>query len=377
MSKIEQLSNLVGDIYDASLDVSVWPQVLEGIARYVPGSFVNLFSQNAIRPEAQAFYTYGIEQKYLDLYFEKYIHINPMFPATLFFEVGRIITEEDIMPRSEFVASRFFKEWVRPQGLLDRSMAAILDKTATSIAAIAVCRGERDGPLDEEAFRRMSHIVPHVRRAVTIGNVIDLHKVEAAVFADVLDGIAAGMYLVDGEFQIMRANARGWALVEEGSVLRATGNRLSVISSQADRYLRDTVAALTRGDASSSGKGIAIPIEAENNERYVAHVLPLTSGVRRKASANYSAMAAIFVRKAVLDMPHPLEAMANTFKLTPAEARVLMMVVQIGGISEVAPALGISEATVKTHLQRIFAKTQTARQADLVKIVAGYMSPLC
>jgi hypothetical protein len=32
---------------------------------------------------------------------------------------------------------------------------------------------------------------------------------------------------------------------------------------------------------------------------------------------------------------------------------------------EVAHMLGISQATVKTHLQRIFGKTGTARQADL------------
>ena len=43
---------------------------------------------------------------------------------------------------------------------------------------------------------------------------------------------------------------------------------------------------------------------------------------------------------------------------------------------EVAPALGISETTVKTHLQHVFDKTGINRQADLVKLVAGYMSPL-
>jgi DNA-binding CsgD family transcriptional regulator len=53
-----------------------------------------------------------------------------------------------------------------------------------------------------------------------------------------------------------------------------------------------------------------------------------------------------------------------------------MMIVQIGGVPEVAPVLGISETTVKTHLQRIFAKTETTRQADLVKLVASYMSPV-
>ena len=55
---------------------------------------------------------------------------------------------------------------------------------------------------------------------------------------------------------------------------------------------------------------------------------------------------------------------------------MLMMIVQLGGVPEVAPVLGISEPTVKTHLQHIFDKTDTKRQADLVKLVAGYMSPL-
>jgi DNA-binding CsgD family transcriptional regulator len=34
--------------------------------------------------------------------------------------------------------------------------------------------------------------------------------------------------------------------------------------------------------------------------------------------------------------------------------------------------LGISEATAKTHLHHVFEKTGTSRQADLVKLVAGY-----
>ena len=38
--------------------------------------------------------------------------------------------------------------------------------------------------------------------------------------------------------------------------------------------------------------------------------------------------------------------------------------------------LGVAETTVKTHLHRVFAKTGTSRQADLVRLVAGYASPL-
>jgi DNA-binding CsgD family transcriptional regulator len=55
---------------------------------------------------------------------------------------------------------------------------------------------------------------------------------------------------------------------------------------------------------------------------------------------------------------------------------VLLAIVEVGGVPEVAEELGIGEATVKTHLHRLFAKTETARQADLVKLVAAFTSPL-
>lgn len=375
MDETAQLSDLIGDIYDASLDAGLWPSVVEGIARFVPGAFVNIFSQDATRKSAQAFYTFGIDQEFLNLYFQKYVHLNPMFPATLFFEVGRILTEEDIIPRSEYVQTQFFQEWIKPQGLLSSSMASILEKSATSVAGIAVGRGECHGPVDDPSLRRMGLIVPHVRRAVIIGKVVDMHKVEAAALADTLDGVTAGMFLVDADGRIVHANANGLVMIDGGATLRATGGKLTLNDPDADRGLRESLAAAAAGDVAIGAKGIAVPIGAGHDTRHVAHILPLTTGTRRKAGVAYSAIAAVFVCKAELDLPHPVEAMANAYKLTPAEIRVLMTIIQIGGVPEVAPVLGVSETTVKTHLQHIFAKTGTARQADLVKLVAGYMSP--
>ena len=126
------------------------------------------------------------------------------------------------------------------------------------------------------------------------------------------------------------------------------------------------------GDAAVGKKGIALPLTARTGERYVAHVLPLTSGARRKAGVSYAATAAMFIRKAELDLPSPPEALASQFKLTPAEVRVLFAIVEIGGVPEVAPVLGIADQTVKSHLHHIYEKTETKRQADLVKLVASY-----
>ena len=90
----------------------------------------------------------------------------------------------------------------------------------------------------------------------------------------------------------------------------------------------------------------------------------------------YAASAALFIHKAALEAPSPPEVIARTYQLTPGELRVLMAIVQVGGAAEAAETLGVGEATVRTHLQRLFAKTGASRQADLVKLVAGFASPL-
>lgn len=66
---------------------------------------------------------------------------------------------------------------------------------------------------------------------------------------------------------------------------------------------------------------------------------------------------------------------SDVFKLTPSELRVLTAIVEIGGVPEVAATLGIADTTVKTHLSRLFEKMGVSRQADLVKIVAGFAAP--
>jgi DNA-binding CsgD family transcriptional regulator len=376
VDEAEQVSGLIGNIYDAALDRSLWPLVLEQTCKYVEGCASSLMSQDFVHRSGQFYYSWGDDPHYTKLYFEKYQKINPLIvPMAATMQVGAIATAYDFIPPDEFLASRFYKEWAQPQGYVD-SLYAILDKSITTSSAVIIVRHDRNGMVDDETRRRMGLLAPHFRRAVSISNIIDLHKVEAAALADTLDGLAAAMFLVDANARIVHANVSAHVMLAESTILRGLGGKLAGTDPQVDRMLCDSFAAAPNGDTSVGTKAIAVPLTAPDGERFVAHVLPLTSGARRRAGTSYSAVAAVFVRKAALDLPHPLETIAGTFKLTPAELRVLMAIVEIGGVPEVAPVLGISETTVKTHLQRIFAKTDTNRQADLVKLVAGYMSPL-
>jgi len=318
----------------------------------------------------------GDDPYYSRLYNETYVKLNPaVTTAVIQTKIGEVYAYLDLLPQDEYRRSRLYKEWAAPQGYID-SVLVTLDKSATSFAAVVVMRHERHGLVDAAARWRMGLLAPHFCRAVAIGKVIDLNKVEAASLADALDGLAAGMFLVDADARVVHANTRGHAMITDGDILKDIGGKFSAMDLRADQSLRDVFAAADAGDAAVGAKGIAVPLMTRDGERWVADVLPLTSGARREAGASYAAVAAVFVRKAALDLPSPLQTLAELYKLTPAELRVAMAIIEIGGVPDVAPVLGISETTVKTHLQRVFEKTGTNRQADLVKLVAGFMSPL-
>jgi DNA-binding CsgD family transcriptional regulator len=373
MREAEELSRVIGEVYDASLDPALWPHAIESICGYVGAASASLHSQDSVTRATDALFWWGrasTAPHYFKIYLEKYGKLNPIFPGVVFFDLELPVAVPDVISCEEFVRTRFFQEWLAPQSLMD-GLFSNLEKGATSCALFTAMRHAAQGPVDDRMRRRFELITPHVRRAMLIGQVIDLHRVEAAALADSLDELASSLFIVDSNGRIIHANASAHRLIAEASLLRAPNGRIAALDLQS-RTLLDVFTAAKAGDAAVGKKGIALPLTARTGERYVAHVLPLTSGARRKAGVSYAATAAMFIRKAALDLPSPPEALASQFKLTPAEVRVLFAIVEIGGVPEVAPVLGIADQTVKSHLHHIYEKTETKRQADLVKLVASY-----
>jgi len=368
----QQLSDLISVVYDAAIDQSRWENAIEGVANFVGGVGGGLFCKDIDAQHVSAPHRFGIVWPLPIALFRQ---IYPAAVGHFLAEIEQPIATADLMPYDELTATAVYQEWARPQGLID-FVSAVLDRSATSVAMFGVFRHERNGFVDDETRHRMRLIAPHIRRAVLIAGMFDLKLAEAGAFADTLDGLDTGLYLVHAGGRIIHANAAGQAILDARDILYDVGGRLAACDAQVNQTLRDVFAAAGQGDAALGTKGIAVPLIGKDGERYIAHALPLTSGARRRAGVIYTAVAALFVRKAALAMSSRSEVIGKMFKLTPTELRVLLAIVEVGGIPEVAAALGVAGTTVKTHVGRLFEKTGATRQADLVKIVAAYAAPL-
>lgn len=374
VDELQQLSKLIADIYDAALIQSAWSEILAKVSGFIGGSSATFYSQDSSRRQVEQYAQWGSDLDYERLYFEKYYKLNPLAPATSFVEPGVVFSQSDLIPYDEFEETRFYKEWAAPQGFVD-VIGANLEKSATGAAMFAVRRSAAEGRVDAECRRKLALVVPHLRRAVLVGNVIENHKVTIAALNDTLMALSDGVFLVDPRGRIILANAAADELMRDGRMVRGQRTILSFVDAKANRLLQEAIAGSGQPEKNVVAKGVAVSLSPPGMERWLAHVLPLTRSTREEARIPEGATAAVFIRKTSLHNSTALETVAKLYRLTAMEVRVLQAVVEIGGAPVAADALGISETTVKTHLRNLFQKTDCRRQADLVKLLAGAASP--
>lgn len=375
-AEADQLSSVIGHAYDAALDPSLWPAAIEGACGFLDCYAGAIGAVDFLQGSPNLVIQWGYEREVWQRYIDHYFHRNTLNLPAFRTEIGQVMTISsfDLQLHAEFLASDFYKEWAEPQGFID-AIQATLDRTASGIALLTLARHKRAGVTGEREIRRMGLIAPHFRRAILIGRVIDLQKVEAKAFAETIDGLATGVFLVGGEGGLVHANQSGHAMLEAEDPLKVVQGTLVATDERAHRLLRDVFAAAKDGDSAIATTGIAVALTGRDGDHFIAHVLPLTAGARRHAGVTHSAAAALFVRKAAVDLPAAIGAATQLYGMTPAEVRVLRGVIEVGGIAPVGAMLGVAKGTVKWHLQHLFEKTATRRQADLVKLIAGFESP--
>ena len=367
------LAEQIAQIYDAAADPAGWPEALRQTTEFVGGASAVMYFHDFFQPSGTFHYSSDADAHVADAYFRACVRTNPFMPTFLTAEPGGVYAATDILPLEQLRRTRFFREWCGPQGYSD-VLAAVLVKSGMYFAGVIVAVPDSREGADDQMHRRLKLLAPHFSRALAIGKAIDLHKIEAATLADTLDGLAAGVFFVDEHARLINANEAGRRMATDADVVAVAQGALTACDREADVALRSACARAGSAEVEEGGGGI--PLTERGGGRYMAHVLPLTSGARRSAGAAYAAAAAVFVRRSGLDIPSTVEAISKAYGLTPRELRALYAIVASPSVKDASELLGLSQATVKTHLQRVFDKTGARKQADLVKLVAGYMSPI-
>jgi DNA-binding CsgD family transcriptional regulator len=197
-------------------------------------------------------------------------------------------------------------------------------------------------------------------------DLLQQRALERISLTEVLNHLSVAVIIVDQNQRIVLSNTAAAELLALGNILSSVHGVLTAIDSRNQPKLRRAIRAPEQ-DAKS------LRFETDDKRVTVATVLPLSNSPRAVSKELH---AAIFVHSRPSFDEGLASALATTFGLTAAEGRVLSALLEGLSLSDIAMRYQISINTVRSQLQRLFEKTDTRRQSDLIRIASAAIPPI-
>ncbi|MDQ6703300.1 MAG: PAS domain-containing protein [Pseudomonadota bacterium] len=210
------------------VDSALWPMALTRLADAMGTAQIGLLTldRRARTYESLAPRTDPI----MDAIFKKYwaFH-NPLWPRTIARPAGEVFWLDSLIPRKDFVATRFFNEWMRPAEFGIASMGANLLAGNKASTMISVANAPGKDEITGEQTLVFKAALQHIDRAVRIHRELRMRDLDHDTAPDRLEHLRSGVMLVDGAAKVLFANATARALLNstgglalEAGCLRST-----------------------------------------------------------------------------------------------------------------------------------------------------------
>jgi DNA-binding CsgD family transcriptional regulator/PAS domain-containing protein len=355
---IDDVLRLTQYIYTAACDADQWPLALEFFARVFRSASAHLSSENRAMTEG-SLVSFGVDPAFQRSYAEHYAKVNVLWERLRVRPPDGATTDRAVMPRDDLRRSEFYNDWLRSQEgdeILISSTFWQGDRAST----LTLWRPDRMGAWDRKDVDALAAVSPHLQLALRTNRALGDVRLANELAGEALHRLDQGVILVDGQAKIVFANRAAEAVFADGSGLRAERGRIAALRTADAASLERAVA------AARAGIGGSLVIRRGARPPLVVTVAPASGEGRTRGCA------ILFVKDLEASVKPSLAAFARHFELTAAQAAVGREIAKADGLAAAAKRLGTSYATARSHLQQIFQKTGTSRQAEFVRLLLDW-----
>ncbi len=355
----EKLSSVIGAVYEAALDPALWDDaVLRLVDAFAPMHWhvAMLFWERAQTASARFVASASLAAHARELYVAQFAGRNPWSRRLASLPAGRVVDSDDLVPRSELVASPFYQHFLSAWHMT-RSIAVVVDRVGDERLALAVIGP--DGQDVEGLKRAIRLLAPHLQRAVRISRRLVDAELRMGAAERSLAVTAAGVAALRRDLSIVNINPRAEESLRSGAARLDRGRfRFTHPAAQA------SLEALAAADGPSSAAfnapdaagreaavlGVRVPLDRRGAlDGFVdgAEIL-LTIGAKEKAPSI------------------PIDHLAAWFGLTPSEALLAASIADGETVREFAIRRGVTENAIRFLMKGVLRKTGASDQTRLV-----------
>jgi PAS domain-containing protein/DNA-binding CsgD family transcriptional regulator len=377
----ESESLLVGDIYDAALNPALWPRVLQQVVALTESNSAILTALDQLNPAYTVAFTHNIPAAPLQVYREARLDIIDMelhVPAMLRGGVGSIFSSTEAYgSQEEYIrrAGEFYTRCLAPSNIYYLS-GMLVDHGDFRSATLGVHRPRDGAPMGPAHTTLLARLSPHFRRALQIHRQLtEVRQLNAALYR-MLDGLVAGVLLLDGAGRVRYANpAAEQALRRHDSLVVTARGELRAADPAANAtlqvLLRTAISTGRReGQASSPESVIGLP-GPQDGRLLMLTVTPLSELTGYAELAGDGVAAAVFVTDPSARRTLSRRLLQESYGLAERECDLCEAFLNHATLEGTAAACGLSLASVRTYLKGIYDKTGQHSQAELMRLLTG------
>jgi DNA-binding CsgD family transcriptional regulator/PAS domain-containing protein len=366
MRSAGETSHLIGHIYDAAADASLWEATLRHIVAATgarAGHLLMTEPKRSRRNVVSANFDANETEKY-NTYYWRFDPVAPLMEETA---VGTLVTCRDVVSARER-ENEFYRDWALPNEVGDGVFINI-ERRGNSVCSLVVARPWLSKPLaTSRTVRTLELLVPHFQRALEVRNALADARQNHATARELIETPHACTLIgADGRVIYANAAARRMTFEREGLVLTDRGLEARAARDQAalQQLMR---MARPRGPGESRSGGRMNITRGARRPPVNVQTLPLSYHWLGEVYPGCTLVLIIDGERLALFCRQALQTL---YGLTPAETAVAVRIPGSRNLQQLADELGLSLSTVRTQLQRTFDKTGTHRQAELVQLLSA------
>lgn len=365
---------LLGDLYESAITPSLLTPTVSALSQWLKVDATHFIGWDTSRfvPRVVVLNDGALDQVDPDDV-QRYSQIDPRRARMATVPLGQLVRCDQFFDERFVSRHEFFQDFLLPRGRR-HTMGAQLYRDSRFDFYVTFYHSVGRDAFDELQVRQAQALVPHLQRLARMLVQHDAAQVASQWGQVALDALDQGVLLMDGAGDVLSANRRAEAILQQGRWLVVQQRHLRTAAGlQADlpallrRVLRTGVpesAVLRRAPGLNDADpwcAVTVSCPRTEHDQAVRAIHP---------------RAALLIYLTVPEAQRHATAvqLMQMFGLTQAEARLAHALVQGSTVDEYAEAQGLAMPTVRSQVRAVLDKTGTARQQDLVRLLSAIPS---
>jgi len=355
---------LLGTLYDGVMAPNGFQEFITTLTGRFNAMSATMMTRHSGNQSVNGLWMHGTN---LDSYIQEYAeedmlaqHISTQ-PIALFYA-----SNLDVPFPESFPNTRFYREWVVPQGIAYASGATVLREGAW-LTQLYLQRSPDQAPFSRAELDRLNLLVPHLQRAIQMRQRFADLEIGQNFLASGLDALAISTLLFDEYSRVVYMNRSAADLLAGHVDCGVQDGRFFTSNQAANRSLNLALskAILPSHDPAASELDDVVLLRRTGRMPLILKLNP----IRLVAQVLNHGAALMFIFDPEKTPTITADLVRRLFDLSASEAELAIFLCAGKTLEEVAAERCRSIHTVRSQLKSVFSKTGTKRQTDLVSLL--------